>query len=58
MKIKIIETKDSAGLECELNDFNSTHNVSYTQTHVTFLGEGNSILYTAILFYNDKVVTK
>lgn len=53
--IKIIQTRSITQLEHEVNEFNATHNVFATQTHVTSTTSDNfiTIVYTAVLFYKD-----
>jgi hypothetical protein len=54
MKIKTIETNTIEEFDKECNEFNESHNVKYTQSHVTYNLIRQVMLYTAILYYEDK----
>lgn len=55
LKVRVIEGNEAIVFETLLNTFNEEHDVRFTQTHVSVVGNGSSIqlLYTAVLFYKD-----
>lgn len=57
MKYKIIEvTNDKNKFEQELNTFESTVSVRFTQTHVSVVSTGTgswAMVYTAIIYYEE-----
>lgn len=54
LKVKMIAAKELVVFETQLNEFASTHNVKFTQTHVQVYthGEGCYTRYTAAVFYD------
>ncbi len=53
MKIKTIQDKDLKLFEEKINAFGDVKNVKATQTHVNGTEENNSLIYTAVLYYEE-----
>ena len=52
MKIKTFKAKNSEEFDKLVNDFESEHDVKFTQTHVNVVpGDPAKVLYTAVVFY-------
>jgi len=52
--IKIIEGEDLQLVEKQVNEFNNSHSVFATQSHVNVDWNPGTTLYTFVLFYNEE----
>ena len=56
MRVKIIREKDPDAFEKTINDFNTTHKVKATQTHIitkNFIDGSSLIIFYAVLYYES-----
>jgi len=54
MKIKVIETNNGEDLEKLTNEFDDTHYVQFSQSHVTYNMIKQSMVYSIVLFWSKE----
>jgi hypothetical protein len=54
MKIKTLQSNSLEDLEFMANKFDAENKVKFTQSHVTYMQGSGALVYTLIVFYEDK----